>query len=71
MVTGDFTTAEILAAALEAHALAEKYGITCQLVDCTSARNVDSVINNYDFAYGDIQTALVCGDPCASGRPLA
>jgi len=55
---GEFTAREILAIAVEAHELAERLGIRCQLVDCTKARNVDSASQNYDFAYLDFPSSV-------------
>jgi hypothetical protein len=40
---------------LEAHALGAKLGITRHLVDVTEARNVDSPMNTYKFAYEDMR----------------
>ena len=40
---------------LEAHALGKKLGINRYLVDVTEARNTDSVVESYDFAYKDMK----------------
>ncbi|MEE4352071.1 MAG: hypothetical protein V2J25_04305 [Desulfatiglans sp.] len=40
---------------LEAHALGAELGINRYLVDVTEARNVDSVISNYRFAYEEMR----------------
>ena len=41
----------------EAHALGQKLGITSYLVDVTEARNTDSVMDSYNFAYSDMPNA--------------
>lgn len=38
----------------EAHALGRKLGINRYLVDVREARNTDSIVENYDFAYKDM-----------------
>jgi hypothetical protein len=40
---------------LETHALGKKMGINRYLVDVTEARNTDSVLDSYDFAYTDMK----------------
>lgn len=40
---------------VEAHALGRQLGIRRYLVDVVQARNVDPVIDQYEFAYTDIQ----------------
>jgi len=42
---------------VEAHALGDKMGVKRYLVDVTEARNVDSAVKNYEFAYSDIKKA--------------
>ena len=42
---------------LEAHALGAELGIALYLVDLTEARNVDSIINSYKYAYEDTKTS--------------
>ena len=54
-VEGNVTRRNALEWVLEAHALGCKAGIHRYLVDVTQARNVDRVIENYDFAYVDQQ----------------
>ena len=41
---------------LEAHTLGDELGISRYLVDATEAVNVDSTLENYSFAYTDMQT---------------
>jgi len=41
---------------LEAHAFGDELGIGRYLVDATEAVNVDSTLENYSFAYTDMQT---------------
>lgn len=40
---------------IEAHALGKKMGINRYFMDLTESRNTDSVLNNYTFAYTDMQ----------------
>lgn len=54
-VRGDITRAKAMAQNREAHALGRELGIRCFLVDVTRARNIDSVVDQYDFAYTDMQ----------------
>ena len=54
-VDGEVTRRNALEWVLEAHALGRKLRIHNYLVDVTQARNVDRVIENYDFAYVDQQ----------------
>lgn len=41
----------------EAHALGKQKGIQRYLVDLTAARNTDTIPDQYDFAYKDMQQA--------------
>ena len=41
---------------LETHALGDELGISRYLVEATEAVNVDSTLENYSFAYTDMQT---------------
>lgn len=41
---------------LEAHKIGKLHGINRYLSDFTECRNTDSVINNYSFAYDDMNT---------------
>lgn len=54
-VTGEITADQMMACNIETHAAGEKLGVFRYLVDVTEARNVDSVINNYQFAYRDLR----------------
>jgi len=40
---------------LEAHALGKKMGVNRYLIDVTEARNTDSTVDSYDFAYNDMR----------------
>lgn len=40
---------------LEAHALGKKLHVSRYMVDVTEARNTDTVVGNYNFAYSDMQ----------------
>jgi hypothetical protein len=42
---------------IEAHALGEKLGINCYLVDLTEARNIDTIPELYEYAYKDTKSA--------------
>lgn len=53
--SGRLTNKMVLKRTLKAHALGDKLGITRHLMDVTEARNVDSVIENFNFAYHDIR----------------
>lgn len=55
IVKGEITRKDAVQQNLEAHALGKKMGINKYLVDVTEARNIDSVQNNYDFAYTDMR----------------
>ena len=39
---------------LEAHALGKKLGISRYIIDVTEAKNTDSVVQSYEFAYIDM-----------------
>jgi hypothetical protein len=54
-IDGDFTGKDMMQYIVEAHALGKKKGISNFLVDVTKARNVDSVLDNYEFAHTDIR----------------
>ncbi len=54
-VKGDITRQSAMEMNLEAHALGRKMGIRNYLVDVTESRNVDSVVENYEFAYVDMR----------------
>ncbi len=54
-VAGDLTRELAAENNLRAHALGAKLEIHCYLVDLTDSRNIDSVTDNYDFAYRDMK----------------
>lgn len=56
-IRGDITGELALKQDVEAHSLGRKRGINRYLVDATNARNVESVENNYKFAYDDVKTS--------------
>lgn len=56
-IVGDFKAKAMMKYIVEAHAKGATMNIDHFLVDVTGARNVDSVKNNYDFAYSDIRKA--------------
>jgi hypothetical protein len=56
-VIGDFKAKDMMKYIVEAHANGVKMNIDHYLVDVTNARNIDSVKNNYDFAYSDMKAA--------------
>jgi hypothetical protein len=53
-IKGNINRRTALQLNLEAHALGERLGIDHYLVDLTEARNTDTVIDSYDFAYHDM-----------------
>ncbi|MFH1196810.1 MAG: hypothetical protein V1720_13995 [bacterium] len=53
-VRGDLTAKLALKYNLIAHNLGQEIGINRYLIDLTESRNVDSIINNYYFAYNDM-----------------
>lgn len=53
-VIGDITRNSAMQHNLEAHKMGEELGVNTYLVDLTEARNVESVISNYEFAYTDM-----------------
>jgi hypothetical protein len=54
-VVGNITRQSALAQNLEAHALGRELGIDKYLVDATEARNVDSPVDDYEFAQDDMK----------------
>lgn len=54
-VVGEINSQTAMKQNLEAHAVGKKMGISRYLVDVTEARNTDSVMGNYDFAYSDMK----------------
>jgi hypothetical protein len=53
-VRGDMTRRTAMSLNLEAHALGRKINVRRYLVDVTEARNTESEIENYKFAYADM-----------------
>jgi len=53
-VKGEINRETVLQPNLEAHALAKKLGIKRHLVDVTEAKNTDSILHSYEFAYDDM-----------------
>lgn len=51
---GEITSDLVIQRTLKAHALGKKLGITRHLMDVTEARNIDSILKTYEFAYKDI-----------------
>lgn len=56
-VVGDFKAQNMMKYIIDAHMLGKEIGINRYLVDVTEARNVDSIIDNYTFAYSDMKKA--------------
>ena len=56
-IIGNFNAKDMVKYVVEAHAKGNKKKIDCYLVDVTDAKNIDSVKNNYDFAYSEIKNA--------------
>ena len=54
-VKGDITRELAMKFNIESHAIGRDHGINKYLVDMTESRNVDSVTDNYDFAYKDMR----------------
>jgi hypothetical protein len=54
-VKGEITREIAMQCNLEAHALGEELGIHRYLTDVTEARNNESVVEKYKFAYQDMQ----------------
>jgi len=54
-IRGEINRQKALQYNLEAHKLGKEHGIRKYLVDLTNARNVDTVLNNYQFAYKDMK----------------
>ncbi len=53
---GDMTRALAMQQNIEAHQLGKELGVNRYLTDLIDSTNVDSVINDYEFAYADMQT---------------
>lgn len=56
-VTGTINRQTAMQYNMEAHALGQQLGIDRFLMDVTEARNTDTVIDTYDFAYHDLSEA--------------
>lgn len=54
-VEGDFTAKDMMGYIMAAHDLGTEIKISRFLVDVREARNVDSVMHNYQFAYSDMK----------------
>lgn len=54
-VTGEIDRQSAMQYNLEAHKLGKERGIRKYLVDLTNARNTETVLNNYEFAYKDMK----------------
>ena len=54
-VRGEITGETIMPENIKAHKLGTEMGIKKFLVDVTGARNTETVLNNYKFAYEDIR----------------
>src|SRR6185369_12675828 len=54
-VKGNITRLTMMQKILEAHALGKRLQIRRYLVDVTEAINTDKIIENYTFAYSDMQ----------------
>lgn len=58
-VKGDIDTKIAMSYNIEAHALGKKLGINRYFVDLSKSRNIESVADNYKFAYEDMKTPLI------------
>ncbi|RPI72832.1 MAG: hypothetical protein EHM47_07395 [Ignavibacteriales bacterium] len=54
-ITGDITRQNAMQKNVKVHKFGREHGIKKYLVDLTNSRNKDTIINNYQFAYKDIQ----------------
>lgn len=54
-VTGEIDRQNAMQYNLEAHKVGKERGIRKYLVDLTNARNTETVLNNYQFAYDDMK----------------
>jgi len=54
-VRGNITRQIAMQFNVEAHALGRQLGIIRYLVDATGARNTETTIDNYEFAYSDMR----------------
>ncbi len=58
-IVGDIDSNTAMKYNIEAHALGKKLGISRYFVDMRKSRNVQSVVNNYSFAYEEMKTPLI------------
>lgn len=56
---GDIDTQIAMSYTIESHALGKKLGINRYFVDLSKSRNVESVADNYKYAYEDTKTPLI------------
>lgn len=63
---GDITREIAFKAAEDSHALGRVHGINRFLVDGTEAKNIESILNNYKFAYDDVQQADIDSSACVA-----
>jgi hypothetical protein len=54
-VVGEFTAKTFMKCIIESHNLGREMGIRNFLVDVTNAKNVDSAMGTYEFAYSDMK----------------
>lgn len=54
-LVGDFTAKSMMTCIVETHILGQRLRVHRYLVDSLEARNVDSVLGNYTFAYVDMK----------------
>lgn len=52
---GEISRGSVLEENLEAHALGRAHGVRSYLVDHTEAQSIDSLVDQYDFAYHDMR----------------
>ncbi len=54
-ITGNITRSLAVQYNREAHGIGQKLGVNKYLVDLIECRNIDNILENYDFAYDDMQ----------------
>ena len=54
-IVGNFTGKDMMRCVVESHTLGRETGIHSYLVDVTDARNIDTAMGNYEFAYSDMK----------------
>lgn len=54
-VVGKIVGQEMMKHIVKAHALGSEMNVNCYLVDATEARNVDSSLNNFNFAHSEMK----------------